>query len=365
MGFDTLFMPGIILCVGILTIWLGFRRFLSLSGNGPRKCLRWIERAVLLPVILLLLCITGVSALNTVKIWSFHPHESTPGEINLVDGHMMHINCTGSGSPTLVLESGWGSSWQIWIKVQAALSKTTRVCSYDRPGYGYSDAQPDPRDADHIAIELHSLLTQAKITGPIVLMGHSVGGLFIRDYATRYPEEVAGLVFVDAVSPSWGLGKVNAFPHWFARLGLRTACSTNTFVLVGSCAWPRPGTGPRWKLAIGGLCHQQVCALGPESDSFARSGEETVQTGPYGALPILIISHDPAKWPADWENAWSTMQEDLKKLSTRSRRIVARNSTHVIQLERPDLLNKEVPLFIEQIRGTAAQPASYGSTVTE
>jgi len=74
MGFDTLFMPGIILCVGILTIWLGFRRFLSLSGNGPRKCLRWIERAVLLPVILLLLCITGVSALNTVKIWSFHPH---------------------------------------------------------------------------------------------------------------------------------------------------------------------------------------------------------------------------------------------------------------------------------------------------
>jgi hypothetical protein len=111
-----------------------------------------------------------------------------------------------------------------------------------------------------------------------------------------------------------------------------------------------------------------------ELDSIDQSGHETVHTGPYGALPILIFSHDPAKSlpkqnptksMISSENAWGQMQEDLKKLSTRSRRIIARNSDHYIHFDRADLIEKEVPIFIEQIRGTAPQPTNYGSTVTE
>jgi hypothetical protein len=97
-----------------------------------------------------------------------------------------------------------------------------------------------------------------------------------------------------------------------------------------------------------------------------------VHTGPYGALPILIFSHDPAKTLAT-ENAsertaepvWSQMQEDLKKLSTRSRRIIAQGSSHYIQTDRPDLIESEVPPFIQQVRGVAPPPANYGSTSTE
>jgi hypothetical protein len=109
-------------------------------------------------------------------------------------------------------------------------------------------------------------------------------------------------------------------------------------------------------------------------DNLDRSGQETIHSGPYGALPILIFSHDPARTLSkhnpprqmqEMENAWGQMQEDLKKLSTRSRRIVAKGSSHYIQLNRPELINKEVPLFIEQIRGAAPQPTNYGTTITE
>jgi hypothetical protein len=95
-----------------------------------------------------------------------------------------------------------------------------------------------------------------------------------------------------------------------------------------------------------------------------------VHTGPYGGLPILVFSQDTAKGVAEGEpralgNAWNQMQEDLKKLSTRSRRIIAKGSGHYIQLNRSDLIEREVPRFIEQIRGTAPEPTDYGSTTTE
>ena len=104
-------------------------------------------------------------------------------------------------------------------------------------------------------------------------------------------------------------------------------------------------------------------------ESFDRSGEETAHTGPYGTLPILIFSQDPARTaaqgqPADVVNEWNQMQEDLKLLSTRSRRIIAKGSSHYVQGNRPDLIEREVPIFIEQIRGTSPEPRDYGSTQT-
>ncbi len=113
----------------------------------------------------------------------------------------MRIDCMGSGSPTIVLDAGLGNDGLIWGGVQPVLAKTTRACSYDRAGFGWSDALPPPRDADHIADELHGLLAAAGINGPVVLMGHSIAGMYIRDYATRYPTNVAGLIFVDGSTP--------------------------------------------------------------------------------------------------------------------------------------------------------------------
>jgi pimeloyl-ACP methyl ester carboxylesterase len=123
-----------------------------------------------------------------------------PGTPYTVDGRIMHIDCTGEGTPTVILESGIGDDWLIWQAVQPELSEATRVCSYDRFGLGWSEPSSGPRDAVSIAAQLHTLLNVAKINGPLLLVEHSGGGLYIRAFTAIYPENVVGLVFVDATS---------------------------------------------------------------------------------------------------------------------------------------------------------------------
>jgi pimeloyl-ACP methyl ester carboxylesterase len=292
----------------------------------------------------------------------------------------MHMNCTGSGSPTIILDAAVGDDALTWGGVQPVLSETTRVCSYDRAGHGWSEALPRPRDAVHIAAELHGLLLQAKVTGPIVLMGHSIAGLYMREYASRYPEEIAGIVFVDVSTPlqdeNPAVKAVDSKTptQWISVLLVRARYIAGVPRLTGQCSGYLPGsTGQAGILQAEELCEFPFHTVAAEMDSFNQSGHETVHTGPYGALPILIFSQDvtamrlpvSAQQTADLAKAFDQMQEDLKKLSTRSRRIIAKGSGHYVQLFRRDLIWKEVPLFIEQIRGTAPQPTNYGSTVTE
>ena len=380
MDFDYVVVPALILLIGILVIWLSLRRILSLTAKVSRKWQRVIERIVLSVVVLIAVAIAGSASYNAAALHWFRAHNPPQGNFYTVNGHRMHMVCTGSGSPSIVLDAGLGNDALIWGGLQPELSKTTQVCAYDRAGFGWSDALPAPRDADHIAVELHELLAQARINGPIVLMGHSIAGIYMRDYAARYPAELAALVFVDGSSP---LQQDNpAFkaapkgpPQWIGNLLMKSAFIVGVPRLAGQCTRIVPGMDAHaGKLLTEDICHAQVGAMIAEMDSIERSGQETVHSGPYGALPILIFSHDPAKstprqnapkWMAGIENAWSQMQEDLKKLSARSRRIVAKDSTHYVQLDRADLLKKEVPLFIQQIRGTAPQPTNYGSTITE
>jgi pimeloyl-ACP methyl ester carboxylesterase len=376
MDFDYVVLPAIIFVVGVLLIWLSVRRFRSLSTKSYRTWRKVVERIVLSVVVLLVAVLAGSSAYNAIALHLFWATNQPPGAFYSVNGHKMHINCTGSGSPTIVLESGMGNDSLTWGGVQPVLSSTTRVCSYDRAGFGWSDPLPAPRDADHIAAELHELLLQAKVTGPIVLMGHSVGGIYMRDYATRYPENLVGFVFEDSSTPlqdenpvmKAGSGKVP--PRWAFELLTKSAMSTGIPRLLGMCSQSIKGFDAHAaKLQAEDICHTNVSPMFDALDSFNRSGQETMHTGPYGALPILIISEDTAKVPAgvsaEAADVFYGMQEDLKKLSTRSRRIIAKGSTHYIHIDRYELIEKEVPLFIEQIRGTAPQPTNWGSTITE
>lgn len=237
--------------------------------------------------------------------------------------------------------------------IQPVLSRTTHVCSYDRAGFGWSDPQPLPRDADHIADELHQMLLQSQISGPIVLMGHSIAGLYMRDYATRYPNNVAGMVFIDVSTPLQDHNRAfnsgsKGLPSWL----LRAAMIAGIPRVIGMCSPSVKGPNADFrKLRTEDICRLHYSAMSGELDSFEASGEETIHSGPYGSLPILIISHDPAKMLAtphttkqeiDRQRAWSQMQEDLKKLSTRSNRIIAKGSTHNVPIDRADLIEKKV-----------------------
>lgn len=125
----------------------------------------------------------------------------------LPDGRRINLRCSGSGGPTVLLEAGFGATSAAWRKVAPDLSRTTRVCAYDRAGYGFSDPGPLPRDGADIARDLDQALTGARIAGPFVVVGHSAGGLYARLFAARRPNDVKGLVLLDptverrAVSP--------------------------------------------------------------------------------------------------------------------------------------------------------------------
>ncbi|MFZ0629654.1 MAG: alpha/beta hydrolase [Acidobacteriaceae bacterium] len=374
MDFPYGLLPTLLVILGILIAGLCLRRMLALRDRPYPTARRFFERVALSIVALLFLAIGLSSGINAILL--HRERASMPGRLVDVNGHPMRIECTGSGSPTLVLDAGLGNDGLIWSAVQPALSQTTQVCSYDRAGMGWSDPVPGPRDADHIAAQLHDLLQAAGVTGPIVLMGHSIAGIYIRDYATHYPDQVKGLIFVDGSTPLQNRDPALS-PHMRPGPPLRMILITQaTFVLgvprwMGGCKGNFHQLPPaRARLQAEERCHLVVSSPAGESLNFDRSGEETIHTGPYGDLPILIFTSDPAKGlaqhePPNMRAAWDRMQANLKNLSTRSRQIIARNSGHYIQMERPDLLDREVPLFIQQIRGTAPPPTQYGTTATE
>lgn len=127
-----------------------------------------------------------------------------PGQKVDIGGLALHLNCTGpeEAKPTVIIEAGLGEMSTTYQWVQAGVSQQTRVCSYDRAGLGWSDSSSEPRDAEHMVHELRALLDAAHVSPPYVLAGHSLGGLLILAYTRRYPDEVAGLVFLDSSHPN-------------------------------------------------------------------------------------------------------------------------------------------------------------------
>src|SRR2546422_6564672 len=121
-----------------------------------------------------------------------------PGQLVDIGGHRLHLWCTGAGTPAVVLDTGLGGSSAEWGYVQPEVARFTRVCSYDRAGMGYSDPGPSPRTTRRIAHELAQLLDRGGVSGPVILVGASIGGLTARVFASEHAERVAGLVLVDA-----------------------------------------------------------------------------------------------------------------------------------------------------------------------
>lgn len=379
MDFDYVVVPCLIVLVAILICWLCIRRILAVRGKGYRMWRRVTERVVLSLVVLVAVAVGASTAFNALAILYYRA--TMPGKFYDVGGYKMHIYCTGQGSPTLVLDAGLGNDWTVWGAVQPILSKTTRVCSYDRAGFGGSATRHRTRDADHIAHELHGLLAQAGITGPIILMGHSIAGLYIRDYAALYPQQLDGLILVDSSTPlqdqnpvvKAAIASIPGLNPTVENFAERADFMLGIPRLQGYCSQIPPGwNGEAGKRLAEDLCPPPFAAIYAEGKSMDQSGREVLRAKGFGNLPILIFSEDPNKpfpLPGDWGKkmsaVWNQMQDQFKGLSTRSRRIIAKGSGHMIPIERPELLNKEVRIFIEQVRGTFPQPTDYGSTTTE
>jgi pimeloyl-ACP methyl ester carboxylesterase len=254
-----------------------------------------------------------------------------PGRLIDVGGHRLHLSCSGSGSPTVVLEPGAGemSSNLGWIT--PAVARDTRVCVYDRAGRGWSEPADAPQDGLQIATDLHTLLHLGGVPGPYVLAGHSFGGLYVLTFAARYPDEVAGLVLVDSTAPKPAattatgsavdtgsydaLGRLSALASISARLGLGRLYG---HVAVGGLP-PRSTGEVRASVATAGN-------LGSTIDEYVQASSSVHQAGAltdFGDKPLLVLTA-----PIGQDAAWIPAQNHLATLSTNSVHRIIAGATH-------------------------------------
>ena len=303
--------------------------------------------------------------------WESHLYPP-PGQLVDIGSLRLHIKCTGAGSPTVILEAGPNDSSLIWQLVQPQISTFTHVCSYDRAGFGWSDPPNEPRSSSNIANELERLLTRAAVPGPYLLVGHDFGTLDLRVFAARHPQQVAGMVFVDSVHPDMhhrppfnGAAQsmlsnffYRAIP-WTVPLGVPRIlgwCRNNFTFRNQPAAWARlvPEAAAQY-------CRLQSWRA-EEAQVTDEDGSFPATTGPFGDMPLIVLSHDPqvndfgGVSPADLvkaQRSWMEMQGELRTLSSRSKWIVAKGSEHWIQIHRPELVAAEVQEIVNDARGTA------------
>jgi pimeloyl-ACP methyl ester carboxylesterase len=300
----------------------------------PRSRLRvWTRRIVLgLLVGLVLLVVAGAIYQATgarADVRAFPP----PGQLVDMGGYSLHIYCTGpqdSGNPTVILETLSGGVSPLWGWVQPEIAQVTRVCSYDRAGRGWSGARIQPITLQGTVNDLHALLQKAGVPAPYVLVGHSIGGIYTRKFIADHPDEVVGLVLVDAAHPE----QLDRLPQIEAERAsyLRMSALFPALARIGLF---------RLYFATGGeidfadlpeLQHDEVAAFWSSPEYFTSQRDETIvapqiyadgqSLGDLGDLPLAVVTQSHG------DQNWNTLQDELASLSTNSTHITLPGSTH-------------------------------------
>jgi pimeloyl-ACP methyl ester carboxylesterase len=298
----------------------------------------------------------------------------------LVDlgGHRLHLNCSGSGGPTVVVENGLGDFSFDWVLVQSRVSHFTRICTYDRAGYAWSDPGPKPRTLAQLNLELRDALSKLGEKGPFVLVGHSYGGPVARNFAMTYPPEVVGMVLVDAAFEGQRVGiggkammrlgdgaKGKSIPPPHEEM----KDSDSPVVQRKTTPQAQPPLDPMYNVLPAmqqklQLWAQSLAEIENAEDSQREwSGEyfakwlATPQTGTLGAIPLIVLTraeggyregeHDiPA---AQLEKERREGQAKLTLLSTNSKQVIV-HSGHNMELEAPDDVTAAIREVVEAAR---------------
>jgi len=300
----------------------------------------WLGRVVVLIIVLALLGAIYESVAEAADAKTYPP----PGQLADVGDHRLHINCTGTGSPTVVIVSGLGDWSTSWGVVQPEVAKTTRVCTYDRSGLGWSDASSLPSDAAQFAKELHTLLQKANVPGPYVLVGHSLGGFIVRIFAHDYASEVAGVVLVDSMNPKQVTGALSNRLALFSSLeaGLARVGVGRLLLKLGILPSVPPGEEAYYPLFVRPQSFQTTAN---EYRGLPDSAAQAAAVTSFGHLPLIVLTaklNDNPGWP-EW-------QTELLELSSNSQQLFAENSGHVIQDDEPDAAIDAILKMVELAR---------------
>ena len=321
----------------------------SPSKSTGRGCLVWLGRITVSIIGLSLLGYIFEPMAEAADAKAYPP----PGQLVDVGGYRLHIKCTGEGSPTVVIESGWGDFSAAWGWVQPEVAKTTRVCTYDRAGMGWSESSPEPRTAREFAKELHTLLEKANVPGPYILVGHSLGGYTILVYAHDYPAEVSGLVLIDAQdlpasdgaapTPAPKPGR-NPLPSLMARIGL-------VRLLAGPLdAIKNLPEGDKQAYTAYAVAPRSAQTFLDEGMGMSEGGAQARAVTTLGALPLIVLSRGK-----DQDTKHTAAQADLLQLSTNSQQIFADQSGHSIHIEQPDAAVDAILKMVEMVRQSLQQ----------
>ncbi len=246
---------------------------------------------------------------------------TSPGGPGLIDveGHQLYLDCQGAGSPTVVFDADLDEGAVSWELVQPAIAATTQACAYDRAGVGLSERGPDPRTSQQAVTELHTLLPNAGVQPPFILVGHGFGGLNSQLYAQLYPQEVVGLVLVDATHEEWYNQLRSTLPIWVRDLYIRQLASNS------------------------------------EGMNLVLSTLQVRTAAPRPAVPTRVITHGygnvvlPGGSVRATEDLWTKLQQDLAQRLPSATLVVAEQSGHAIARDQPDLVVRA----IEQVRDEA------------
>jgi pimeloyl-ACP methyl ester carboxylesterase len=315
-GMTWLFAP-VMLC---LAVWM----WLHAKGNLRSRTRRWL----LNPLFAILAIASVAASIEAVREQADRKSVTMHGQLVDIGSYRLHIDCTGSGSPTVVLIGGAGELSTAWSWVMPAVAHDTRVCTYDRAGRGWSDAGTGPQDAIALAHDLHTLLERAKIAGPLVMVGHSFGGLYARLFASEYPRQVAGVVLLDATHPEMftrlksypafyeGYRRVSALFPTLARLGVGRIAYRDTFA-------SRPLETRAEQLAFwstAALARNQL----DEWEEAPAAMRQAGASASLGARPLIVVTA-----VREAQDGWLPLQDELAALSSNSVHRLAAKFSHI------------------------------------
>jgi len=348
--------------------------------------IRIFQRAVTMLLYASTLCAAHAATLPAAVPSREYTHAHTLVDID--HGRRLNLFCLGEGSPTVIFEAGLGEDLITFRNVQRAVAGFTRACSYDRAGFGFSDAAQRPSDARHIVDDLHQLIVHAPLATPVVLVGHSIGGLYESLYTATFPNDVAGLLFIDpafvgqddVITAHWSAAQKQAWKKQDDD-DLAQARQCLAWARQGDLLRPRradclddpPNRDPLIHQALDRESNQakeQAAYLSemeqgvsPADGSLSASAIEVRDAHPnFADMPLVVLTAGnqfqqyPTAQASTAKAAWMSGHDRIANLSTQGRNILIERSGHNIQTDRPEAVVKYIKQIVTQIRKSA--PAS-------
>lgn len=309
-----------------------------------------------------LLCGCGASASSEVD--AIERAKQSGRSVPLGDGRTLFLRCSGRGSPTVLLEAGYGATSQAWYAVQPAVARTTRVCSYDRAGSGFSDPGPEPRDGASIARDLDTALKAARIEGPFIVVGHSAGGLYGRLFAARRASDVQGLVLLDPT-----VERRVAQPSGDGLDGLRR--TARNCLTVSELRPQPPLDDPQWSGCVGAKPDPWVAASARRPDAwrsriseldnlYGRTSDQVFRIGavlrPIPTYVITAANTAAAAPKYGTDNPRSALEIQHEIIAHRSIEGSQQTvqSSHMIMFDRPEVVTRAVEEMVRASRAGRA-----------